>query len=903
MTLQGNQSRSALTPVETFSAFSMTAGLLLIWYLAGMLTTPGHSKILDAGAYAIFFGAGPALVWLIGSRIMKSSQAMARMQCAIAAQSILAVLLLLMIWLPTEILTRIWYVPALIHLSALGLLLSNNQLVTRCVNSSAQLSDRIVRTAVPILPLVLLLVVLMFSPDMRGGFAHFLQSKSFIWGFATGTALAIAGLWALRRQLFAPESKERGAGGKLTVILIASVSILLLADTRLPFDWIHYGTYLGPANAVLEGRFPMVDTLSQYGIFNYLVYSAGYLFSPHRTFTVAAAVSVVVNLATYGCIMVLAYRLWGIRWFVLVFGIIVVYVAAHLAPFQVNSYPNFRGMRFLPAALIAMAIASIPAGRKFTPLSIFAFCFSLLWSVEGAACAIGAYATYLVVAAKKSHERIRSITKLACLTVATYLVMTAVTVVATGEPPRFDLYLKFVFGFVSLANYSGANWLKSMNPRELIWVPLALLYFGIIASAWRLILEKNNGLTDESNRLFMARIAAVAACAILLLTLFVFRSLLVYLLIVAPLGIIIFFALTASAWKNASVSSFSKITLGLPFIMIVGLSTAILGNAFLEKNPVRVITHDVSAAHDWIRIRNSGFSNALQRLNSLETDYATGMSFPWKPNRMREGEAMINRWFPTTNRALVFLSESPAIFLRTRKDHRFPTAYPFSEGASTDMSNHIASARIEIREGEHMIVSNHPTELTILENRILRGILEEWDAIPVEAGKFLTVYRLTRNKTTSLSSRLKLPLQFVSATASSAISPLYDGRSIADTWEASYWSTPAGNSASQEWVQLDFGTIKKINRIELVPYWPAFDAFPKKFDVLVSVDNISWQRIAQENSFSPDWASYANQPTAGYSIDLRGISARFIRIEAIKPFSRSINAYILQIADIIAYEN
>lgn len=97
-----------------------------------------------------------------------------------------------------------------------------------------------------------------------------------------------------------------------------------------------------------------------------------------------------------------------------------------------------------------------------------------------------------------------------------------VTVAVTGELPRFGLYLQFVFGYVSLANYSGANWLKAIDPRELVWVPLALLYFGIATIAWRTVLEKENEQSPWIDRLLAARLAATAACAVLLLSLLFF---------------------------------------------------------------------------------------------------------------------------------------------------------------------------------------------------------------------------------------------------------------------------------------------------------------------------------------------------------------------------------------------
>ena len=891
-----------LSGLETYSAFSFTTGLLLLWYLAGLLTETGHSKALDAGAFVLLFGGGPPLVWLAARGLERHGSGHDRMQCALAAQSLLVILIMAMVWLSPGLLDSAWYLPAWIHAVILCALISRHRTIDLIVGRAREFSTQVVQTVVPLLPALVFAEVLIFNPDMRESLARYYQSGSFMSGLVAGSILSVVSLWALRNQHVATDPKSVPFTTRLAAILSAAVAIMLLTDTRLPFDWIHYGTYLGPANAVLEGRFPMVDTISQYGVLNYLLYSTGLLFAPYRTFTVAAAVSVVANLATYVCILLLARRLWGVRWFALIFGILVIYAAAHVAPFQVNSYPNFRGMRFLPAAFIAMAIASIPGGRRFTPLSIFAYCASLLWSVEGAACAIGAYVTYLIVVDSTASARLRTLASLTLLTSGTYLALTLGTLAVTGELPRFDLYLKFVFGFVSLDNYTGANWLKAMDPHELIWLPLVLLYFGIASIAWCLVLDRRDSRPVQIDRLLSARLAAIAACGVLLLSLFVFRSLLVYLLVVAPLGLILFFSITVAVWRNSEASRFSRLAVGLPFIMTVSLSAAILCNAFKENDPAKLITHENSAIHDWMRNKSLGFALAARRLKSLEADYDTGMSFPWKPARMREGEILINRWFADKRNVLNFVSESPAILLRTQKDHRYPTAYPFSEGASTIMANHIASSQVKIEDGERMIVSNHPSELTPLETRILHHILADWDALPIDASQYATVYQLTRKSELRRADRLRLPLQFKSATESSAMSPLYSASSAGDSWEVSFWSTLPGKNSRMEWLQFDLGEAKHLSRIELVPYWPAHDAFPAQFDVLISSDGASWTRIAWEKNFAPNWSDYQTRPTSGYRIETLMNSVRWIRVEAQVPYSKSQGAFVLQIADVIAFE-
>lgn len=79
----------------------------------------------------------------------------------------------------------------------------------------------------------------------------------------------------------------------------------LLLDVNLTYDALHYAAYLGPANAVSNGRVPLVDVFSQYGQ-SYLLYNVGFLFLP-RTFRSAALITTIAT-SVYITGFVLALR-------------------------------------------------------------------------------------------------------------------------------------------------------------------------------------------------------------------------------------------------------------------------------------------------------------------------------------------------------------------------------------------------------------------------------------------------------------------------------------------------------------------------------------------------------------------------------------------------------------------
>jgi hypothetical protein len=879
-----------LSAIEMYLAFSVTGGLLLLWYFAGLLGGASHDKWLDFALYMVLFGAGPIAVRGAARRLTSQPpDGGLRMRWAVAAQAVLVVLLLAMLWLPAKLLAVLWYLPAVIHAAALVAFSATSNGIHRYLDAWRSAPDSIIRGLVPLLPALLLLSAIAYSPSMRDGFAALLASRSFLFGCLVGLLASGISLYLLRRS-----RQELRAAWNALFAVCAAVGLILLTNTRLNFDWIHYGTYIGAANAVIHGRFPLVDTQSQYGVLNYLLYSLAFFAAPHPTLTVAGGVSALMHVATYACLVALLWQLCRIGWFAALFGLVMVYAANHVAPFALSSFP---------AAFVCVAMVAIPAHRRFTTFSVVAYCLALLWSFEAAACAMAAYGAYLALRDDPGPVWFSSLPRLALLTLGIYGGFGLIALGATGSFPRFDHYLSLIFGFVSLSAYSGANWLKAIDPRELIWVPLAIFYFGVLAAAWRVLIDQEFAEAIRKNRLFLARITAVAACATVLLSLFVFRSLMVYLLIVAPLGLMLFVALTAKAWGSADSSTGARMALGLPFAMIIGLSAGLLGNIFMEKDGTKVVAHDASAAYDWARTRRLGFANAAQRIRKQESDYEVGMSFPWKPDRVREAIALVKRWFPRDERVLIFMPEAAAILLKTGKTHRLPTAYTISELGSARVSQHIATANLSLRAGDKMLVANYPNELDTLETRLVRRILAEWDAVPAEKRRFVTVYRLSAKSSAPAPERLALALPIDSAAASSQMSQLYSAMSAGDSWEASFWSTPAGKTSSRQWLQMDLGRERALTRIELVPYWPAADAFPSRFSVLLSSDGTAWTKIAEEQKFSPDWSNYSSRPVSGYRIDMGSVKARWIRLEAEVPFAASQGVYLLQIADILAFEN
>ncbi|MBO4423653.1 MAG: discoidin domain-containing protein [Clostridia bacterium] len=80
---------------------------------------------------------------------------------------------------------------------------------------------------------------------------------------------------------------------------------------------------------------------------------------------------------------------------------------------------------------------------------------------------------------------------------------------------------------------------------------------------------------------------------------------------------------------------------------------------------------------------------------------------------------------------------------------------------------------------------------------------------------------------------------------------------------------------SAQYVTLDLGAVKSINRVDLYPGGKGsacFRYFPDSFDIIVSVDGISWQKVVSETDFDPD-------KTVVPVFRFPNTDARYVRVE------------------------
>ena len=881
-------------PRNNFFYFIISLGPIAVWYISGFFFLE-QNKVKDILGFFCIIGLFPIISTMLFNKAEISIKTN-KINFLILFQLIESLCILALVWAPLNILRIALPVTLILHLLLVFFLYISEDDIFRRLDSITFF----IPALVSILPLFTLIDFLLFSPTIKQGIKSVFSGSSGWIGMSIGIAVSVSTLFfangALKTRYKIPRTLNE-------VIFIATIIIALglLVDTSLPYDSIHYATYVGPANDLLYGKFPLVSAFSQYGLINFSIYTFGLMAFAHSSPSVIATITILINACCYLCIFYICIKLSSNKFLGLLYALLILLVYSHITNFPMNSYPNFRGMRLLPIVFFTASFISIPANRLFTTISSISFSLAQLWSIEAAFCVFIAYFIYIILATQR-RDFYRNIFLLFLLTIIPHLTLMVASLALSNSLPRYDVYIKFVFSFVNPSNYTGANWLASINPKELIWIPIILFYFVVLSLYWKyLINSKFNFLRSANNRFFL-NILILLFISIISFVIFLFRPILVYLLIFSPFIYILLTSITFAVFSPQFNLNFSfKAAIGLPFVLLSSIAFGSLSNILFELDPNISITHDISALSKFTHEKNFGYKDWISKLNSSGSDFEIlrGISFPWKAERIKETIYFVNKYFENINSAGILTPEAPNVLLLTRKGQKFPTSYSFSESASSEMNNYVSRIPLELKENDKVIISNYISELNTLEVRLLNNLLLSYNLIPVEAGKFVTVYYVS-GKSNSVN-KFIMPYKIRATETSSNLSALYSGAYASDISEVTYWSTPIKDEPTVETIILDIGEEKNIKRIVVVPYWPEVSAFPSTFSILSSVDGVYWTTIITENSFVPKWQNYSSIPLEGYKVDNLSIEARYIKMNLLTPLVTTQNRYFLQIADVLIY--
>jgi hypothetical protein len=240
-----------------------------------------------------------------------------------------------------------------------------------------------------------------------------------------------------------------------TASYLASALICIgLLDPSMVSETMSYGPYVGPALAVLDGRLPLIDVYSQYGL-SYLVFSAAIAVSNYSMPAIALTVSV-VNVVMFLTSVAIVARLFPNKpVYSLLVPLMWIFIVASY-PFNITYNPSVFGFRFLPLFLL---VASLIRGRLILP-TIFLW-VATIWSVETAAAGLCLFATGVFISERTSGSSLCSaISKTALrssLVLVPLLCVSAVYYAAFQRFPNIGPYLEIIGSYVRSNPYFMPN--------------------------------------------------------------------------------------------------------------------------------------------------------------------------------------------------------------------------------------------------------------------------------------------------------------------------------------------------------------------------------------------------------------------------------------------------------------
>ena len=143
-----------------------------------------------------------------------------------------------------------------------------------------------------------------------------------------------------------------------------------------------------------------------------------------------------------------------------------------------------------------------------------------------------------------------------------------------------------------------------------------------------------------------------------------------------------------------------------------------------------------------------------------------------------------------------------------------------------------------------------------------------------------------------LSCAAPIQLETTATGCSGSYLPLWSEVRAVDGKTATGWLSPLRRSLQDEYITLDLGEIKLINRIDIYSNrFMALDLFPRDFKVLVSTDNQIWTDIFAEQDYMPPVSH-----TGSWTFD--DTEARYVRLVATRTQKFMFFFYLTYIAEI-----
>ncbi len=307
--------------------------------------------------------------------------------------------------------------------------------------------------------------------------------------------------------------------------LATSASDAYIANTMQ----FHASLFLGPVNAILHGRYLLVDTVAQYGVGSLYFIAGWFKLVPidYGTLSLLDGILAAVVFAAGYFVM----RTAGIRRAIAIVALVVtVLVLVYGIAFPIGAILQNGSIRFgfLPFSLLALWLARErwPGTAKVTgPLAWIVVGISAIWALEGflytSATLVGL--VLLTALARPEGSPLRWILRQAGWAILAWLiahlVFAVATLVASGELPDWGMYLTYLKEFLT-------GRIGDLTYDYPTWTPALAIGFGYAAGAVLLaLIAWRERAWLVANRLAMIAAGGLTAYGIVQYSYFANRSL------------------------------------------------------------------------------------------------------------------------------------------------------------------------------------------------------------------------------------------------------------------------------------------------------------------------------------------------------------------------------------------
>lgn len=475
-----------------------------------------------------------------------------------------------------------------------------------------------------------------------------------------------------------PVSGRLVDGGLILLIVLAVPNLVIYesgsfsANVQNTIIHFHQNFFLGPANQVLGGSALLIDVLSQYGVGSIYFLTALFQVVPIGGGTLGLIEGVLSALMFSGAYLVV--RAAGASRLLAATGLLVaILVFVYGLVYPLGALLQHGAIRFgLPMAVLVAAMIEMRWphravwGRAVLLLTV---AVASIWALEAFAytvlttLAVIAASVWLLPAGERRAALIRRLAEVVIAIVAAHITFNLVTLLVTGELPRWGWYLntlrEFLAGPVGDLTYDFSRWSPG--------IALGILYF-CSAAALLLVLRRRPEVA-RSNPVITVAIAGTTAMGVALFSYLVNRSsdhIVPYISLPAVMLVVLWITLIRrpglaidAVLQRAAVAGALLVS-----VLLIAAASSTIATRFPESALALAVPG------------GSSFTDAVDKL--------------WNPPptsaEAAEGERLVEADMPGEQRSLVLTDAdlSTEILMRTGRSNELPMGDPWEDSIVPD---------------------------------------------------------------------------------------------------------------------------------------------------------------------------------------------------------------------------